>query len=79
MTKFLWSVFAIGEIVNFLCCVMFFSEQNERGETVVLLSPQKADDTIEINLDLDELDATSAKLKATYQEIKEYVLKNFDL
>ena len=48
-------------------------------ETVVLLSKQKPDDTIEIDLDLDELDATSAELKATYQEIKDYVLKEFGL
>ena len=45
-------------------------------ETVVLLSKQKPDDTIEIDLDLDKLDATSAELKATYQEIKDYVLKD---
>ena len=48
-------------------------------ETVVLLSQQKPDDTIEIDLDLDELDVTSAELKATYQEIKDYVLKEFGL
>ena len=48
-------------------------------ETVALLSQQKPDDTIEIDLDLDELDATSAELKATYQEIKDYVLKEFGL
>ena len=41
--------------------------------------PQKPDDTIEIDLDLDELDATSAETKATYQEIKDYVLKEFGL
>ena len=45
-------------------------------ETVVLLSQQKPDDTIEIDIDLD---ATSAELKATYQEIKDYVLKEFGL
>ena len=44
-------------------------------ETVVLLSQPKPDDMIEIDLDLDELDATSAETKATYQEIKDYVLK----
>ena len=33
---------------------------------------QKSDDTIKIDLDLDEL-------KATYQEIKDYVLKEFGL
>ena len=48
-------------------------------ETVVLLSQQRPDDTIEIDLDMDELDATSAELKATYQEIKDYVLKEFGL
>ena len=53
--------------------------QSVHVETVVLLSQQKPDDTIEIDLDLDELDATSAELKATYQEIKDYVLKEFGL
>ena len=48
-------------------------------ETVVLLSQQKPDDMIEIDLDLDELDATSEETKATYQEIKDYVLKEFGL
>lgn len=68
-----------------------FVSENEQGqsdinvvssthvETVVLLSQQKPDDTIEIDLDLDELDATSAETKATYQEIKDYVLKEFGL
>lgn len=37
------------------------------------LLAQKLDDTIEIDLDLDELDATSTETKATYQEIKDYV------
>ena len=36
-------------------------------ETVVLLSQQKPENTIEIDLDLDELDATSAELKARDQ------------
>ena len=42
-------------------------------EMVVLLSQQKPDDTIEIDLDLDELDATTAETKASYEEIKTYV------
>ena len=46
------------------------------GSTAFL---QKPDDTIEIDLDLDELDATSAETKAAYQEIKDYVLKEFGL
>ena len=48
-------------------------------ETVVLLSRKAPDDTIEVDLDLDELDITSAESKATYQEIKDYVLKEFSL
>ena len=54
-------------------------ESGNTVETVVLLSQQKPDDTIEIDLDLDELDATSAELKVTYQEIKDYVLKESGL
>ncbi|MDD7378717.1 MAG: 23S rRNA (uracil(1939)-C(5))-methyltransferase RlmD, partial [Lachnospiraceae bacterium] len=42
-------------------------------ESVVLLSQQKADDYLEVEIDLDELDATSAETKATYEEIKKYV------
>ena len=45
----------------------------EHVETVVLLSKQKPDDTIEIDLDLDELDATAAETKATYEGIKAYI------
>lgn len=41
----------------------------------LLFCPKKTGDTIEIDLDLDELDATSAELKVAYQEIKDYVLK----
>ncbi len=48
-------------------------------ETVVLLSQQKADDYIEVELELDELDATSAETKATYAEIKDYVLEKHGL
>ena len=65
------------EVEKVRCCDMF--GQSCHVETVVLLTQQKPDDTIEIDLDLDELDATSAELKATYQEIKDYVLKEFGL
>ena len=67
-----------GYRVEKICCVDMFPN-TYHIETVVLLSQQKPDDTIEIDLDLDELDATSAELKATYQEIKDYVLKEFGL
>ena len=46
-------------------------------ETVVLLSRKMPDDKIEVDLDMDELDITSAESKATYQEIKDYVLKEY--
>ena len=48
-------------------------------ETVVLLSQQKPSDRIEVDLDFDELDATSAETKATYAEIKDYVFKEHGL
>ena len=53
--------------------------QSVHVETVVLLSRKTPDDTIEVDLDLDELDITSAESKSTYQEIKDYVLKEFGL
>ena len=43
------------------------------------LLAQKPDDVIEVDLNLDALDITSAESKATYQEIKDYVLKEFGL
>lgn len=48
-------------------------------ETVALLSQRRADTHICIDLDLDDLDITSAEMKATYSEIKEYVLNKFGL
>lgn len=46
-------------------------------ETVVLLSQQKPDDHIEIEINLDEIDATSAETKATYKQIQEWVLNEY--
>lgn len=48
-------------------------------ETVVLLSQRRPDTHIDIKLDLSELDITAAETKATYQEIKDYVLDKFGL
>ncbi len=48
-------------------------------ETVVLLSQRRPDTHIDIKLDLSELDVTAAETKATYQEIKDYVLDKFGL
>ena len=44
-------------------------------ETVCLLSKLKSTQHIEVELDMDELDLTNAEKKATYQEIKDYVLE----
>lgn len=41
----------------------------------VLLSQRKADDYVEVELELDELDVILAESKTTYAEIKDYVLK----
>ena len=51
----------------------------KKVETVVLLSQRKADNHIEVDLDLDGLDVTSAESKATYNEIQQYVLKETGL
>ena len=48
-------------------------------ETVVLLSKLNAKQHIEVELNLDELDLTSAESKATYDEIKAYVLEHTGL
>ena len=43
------------------------------------LSKLKADKHIEVELEMDELDLTAAESKATYQEIKNYVLEYMGL
>ena len=48
-------------------------------EMVVLLSKLDVDKHISIEVELDELDLTSAESKATYAQIKEYILEKFDL
>ena len=53
-------------------------DNDAQNESVVLLSQQKADDYLEVEIDLDELDATSAETKATYEEIKKYVAEHND-
>lgn len=44
-------------------------------ETVCLLSKLKSANHIEVELNMDELDLTDAEKKATYEEIKAYVLE----
>ena len=48
-------------------------------ETVLSLSQQKPDHYIHVTLDLDDMDVTPAESKASYQEIKDYVLEHSGL
>lgn len=48
-------------------------------ETVCLLSKLNTKQHIEVELNMDELDLTSAESKATYDEIKGYVLEKHEL
>lgn len=59
-------------------CDMF--GQTVHVETVALLSKlSDVKDNIEVTVDMDEMDVTSAESKATYEEIKNYVLKIYGL
>ena len=58
---------------------MVFS-QTVLFETVVLLSQlhQKPDDYIDVDVDVAEMEGTSAETKATYEKIKKYVAEHND-
>ena len=53
--------------------------QTHHVETVALLSKLDVDKHIDVEIELDELDLTSAESKATYAQIKEYVWNKFQL
>ena len=53
--------------------------QTHHVETVALLSKLNVDKHIDVEIKLDELDLTSAESKATYAQIKQYILEKFDL
>ena len=59
------------------CVDMFPATGNV--ETVCLLSKLNAKQHIEVDIHMDELDLTDAEKKATYSEIKEYVLEHTGL
>ena len=65
---------ARGYVVDKVQCVDMFPN-TVHVETVVLLSQlkQKPDDYINVTIELDDVDITSAETKATYDEIKKYV------
>lgn len=60
-------------------CPVDLFPQTRHVETVCLLSKLHAKQHIEIDLSMDELDLTAAESKATYDEIKAYVLEKYGL
>ncbi len=61
-----------------MTCVDMFCE-TQHVETVCLLSKLNVKQHIEVELTLDEMDLTAAEKKASYEEIKEYVLEKFGM
>lgn len=68
----------LGYTARRACAVDMFPRA-DHVETVVLLSKLNTKQHIEVELNLDELDLTSAESKATYDEIKAYVLEKHGL
>jgi hypothetical protein len=48
-------------------------------ETVISLSQQRPDHYVRVGIDLDDMDVTPAESKASYQEIKDWVLAHTGL
>lgn len=69
---------AHGYTVQKVCCVDMFAA-TPHVETVCLLSKLNVDHHIEVEIKMDELDLTAAESKATYEEIKRYVLEHTGL
>ena len=70
---FKFPVFYDGEFTK-----RIIRDKEKTVETVVLLSQlkQKPDDYINVTIELDNVDITSAETKATYDEIKKYVAEH---
>ena len=68
----------LGYSTDKCVAVDMFSGTNH-VETVCLLSKLQSKEHIEIEVKMDELDLTSAESKATYEEIKAYVLEHTGL
>ena len=73
----------IGRTVVYDGKPAYFQDSNivwiDNDETVCLLSKLNAKQHIEVDIHMDELDLTDAEKKATYSEIKEYVLEHTGL
>ena len=72
--KFKFPVFYQGQTIEGIRW-----DKENTVETVCLLSQRKPDTTIEVDLDISELEVSSAETKATYEEIKSYVLEKYGL
>ena len=69
---------ALGYRAVRACAVDLFPRA-DHVETVCLLSKLQSKEHIEIEVKMDELDLTAAESKATYEEIREYVLEHTGL
>ena len=68
----------LGYTAQRACAVDMFPRA-DHVETVCLLSKLQSKEHIEIEVKMDELDLTAAESKATYEEIKAYVLEHTGL
>ena len=68
----------LGYTAQRACAVDMFPRA-DHIETVCLLSKLNTKQHIEVEIKMDELDLTAAESKATYEEIKEYVLEKHEL
>lgn len=68
----------LGYTAQRACAVDMFPRA-DHIETVCLLSKLNVKQHIEVDIHMDELDLTDAEKKATYSEIKEYVLEHTGL
>ena len=69
---------ARGYAVERVCCVDMFPGTGH-VEVVCLLSKLHVKQKIEVELEMSEMDLTAAESKATYEEIKDYVLEHTGL